>query len=473
MKLFRHCRERGANVKCGSLVVRREPPASIDLAVLAVFVIGVSLRVLLAIVNADANDAHLPVIRIIAFENRFPEKSEVWEAFQPKLYHATVAVIWKLWPTTSMWVLTRLAQAVSCTAGIATLVVVLVFLRRLSLSPRVRFLVFALVALNPELIGISAQATNDAFVILFGTLVLYFGFLFFQDGKRNAFVALIVAACLAGLSKGNGLVAITAVLTTFVVAALWHSPTYRLTRGQLALHAMIFAAVVLPIVWEIGPYGMHQRQYGSAFVTNWPSSYVRPGFTSVAQGLLTFRLLDLIQHPFNTHGMTLYPAHRTSLWSRLYGQAHFVHFEQWPRSWQSRDPALQDLGRLLLVVGLLPSVLLGWQLWATGVTAARWLLRKRRDGTVPFGPVLLVLAAFGHLAFVAVYAYLQPDFSTMKVIFIFPGLLGFVMLLASATEDFSGWCSQRPALEPLVHSVFAVLLLGYVIDVSALILQLS
>jgi hypothetical protein len=50
---------------------------------------------------------------------------------------------------------------------------------------------------------------------------------------------------------------------------------------------------------------------------------------------------------------------------------------------------------------------------------------------------------------------------------------GFVMLLASATEDFSGWCSQRPALEPLVHSVFAVLLLGYVIDVSALILQLS
>jgi hypothetical protein len=92
-------------------------------------VIGIAVRVLLAFVNVEANDPHLPVIRAIAFEHRFPSREQEWEGFQPKLYHTTAALVWRLLPTRDPYSLTRAAQFVSCAAGVTTLFVVLRFLR--------------------------------------------------------------------------------------------------------------------------------------------------------------------------------------------------------------------------------------------------------------------------------------------------------------------------------------------------------
>src|SRR5688572_29094021 len=140
-------------------------------ATLLVFFLGVFLRVTLALINWEANDDHLSVIRIIADENRIPDKDEVDEAFQPQLYHTVVAAVWKTVPTQSHPMRIRIAQLVSCIAGLITLVLVMHFIMSESeLSAKVRFISFSLVALNPKLIGINAQATNDSFVILFVSL---------------------------------------------------------------------------------------------------------------------------------------------------------------------------------------------------------------------------------------------------------------------------------------------------------------
>ena len=40
--------------------------------------LGILLRVYLAVVNGEANDDHLTVIRIIADENRLPRLREAW-----------------------------------------------------------------------------------------------------------------------------------------------------------------------------------------------------------------------------------------------------------------------------------------------------------------------------------------------------------------------------------------------------------
>jgi hypothetical protein len=154
----------------------------------AVLIVGVALRVLLALVNLEANDPHLPVIRAIAFEHRFPTHEQEWEGFQPKLYHTTAALVWRLLPTRDPYALTRAAQGVSCAAGVLTLLVVLRLLRFLGAMregtrcaqserglPLSGAVAFAAVALNPALVGTSAQATNDAFVILFASLTLYSG----------------------------------------------------------------------------------------------------------------------------------------------------------------------------------------------------------------------------------------------------------------------------------------------------------
>src|SRR5215813_3191460 len=187
-------------------------------AALWVFVCGVILRVALALVYDQANDTHTNVIRIMAYENRIPENHEDREAFQPKLYHGTVAALLKIVPPQSAWFETILAQLVGCTAGIFTVFLAYrFFMREVETSEKVRFLAFSLLALNPVLIGINGQATNDSFVILFGSLAFYFGWHFFQNQRTIDFCWMLVSAVLAGLSKGNGLVIFFAIMTVFAI----------------------------------------------------------------------------------------------------------------------------------------------------------------------------------------------------------------------------------------------------------------
>src|SRR5439155_1583563 len=89
-----------------------------------VFALGVMLRVYLALVNREANDDHLSVIRIIAFQHHLPRLREAWEGFQPKLYHVTTAILWNISPWQSPSARVVIAQLVACAAGIATLFII-------------------------------------------------------------------------------------------------------------------------------------------------------------------------------------------------------------------------------------------------------------------------------------------------------------------------------------------------------------
>src|SRR5690349_17224395 len=192
----------------------------IALAERATFAVGVLLRLYLTVVNTEANDDHLTVIRIIAHQHHLPRLREAWEGFQPKLYHVTVAILWNLIPSQSRAGQIRMAQLVACAAGIGTLFLVRRALHQWDVSPPIRLLAFALVALNPTLIGLNAQATNDSFVILFATLALFEGCEFFRTGARRAFSVMTASVVLATLSKGNGLVVFVAVMAALVISAV-------------------------------------------------------------------------------------------------------------------------------------------------------------------------------------------------------------------------------------------------------------
>ena len=456
---------------------------------LTTLVVAVVLRVWLALVNAQANDPHLPVIRIIAFEHRFPAKGEAWEAFQPKLYHTTVALVWRAMGTRDELALTHAAQLVSCAAAVLTLLVLLRFLdecgpakTRISTA-----FAFALAALNPGFVGISAQATNDAFVILFASLALYFGTRFFARWRPGDFLGLVVATVLAGLSKGNGLVVLLAVVVTFVAAFFFPSLAVPSRRRAVVGHGALFVVLVVPTVAFIGPYAAYQREFGTPFVTNWEPSapphlwretfVERPGLTSVIHGLLTFRYLDLLRHPASTHGGA-YPRHRTSLWTRVYAQAHSSRFEQYPSSWRSDRNKVRILTRALLVLGLLPTAILGVGLvnvaWRCVHESWQQLRGRRPAGAQPewWAPaVLVVVTVLGYLAFVAVYSVRLRDFSSMKQIFILPALLGFTVFFSEGAK----WLNARVALRRSAAVVrgsaglgLALLLLAYVVDSGVL-----
>src|SRR5262249_24157136 len=154
---------------------------------------------------------------------------------------------------------------------------------------------FSLLALNPVLIGINGQATNDSFAILFGSLAFYFGWLFFQNQRTIDFFWMSVSAVLGGVSKGNGLVIFIAILATFAIAFCRIGNVRYPLRSVTALYGFIFLVSYLTLVPALGPYWKHYSQYGSPFVTNADPSLLlarkeisQPGTTSIVDGLFTF-----------------------------------------------------------------------------------------------------------------------------------------------------------------------------------------
>ena len=423
--------------------------------------IGVALRVYLSLVNAEANDDHLRVVTIIAEEHRMPRLREAWEGFQPKLYHTVVAVLWKVSPWESWPQRVRIAQFASCAAGILTLLVLRRSLAQMSLTPATRLTTLALVSFNPALIGLSAQATNDAFVILFGTVALACALRVFRDGSAWSFTAMTAAAALATISKGNGLVVVAAVVATALLVIVGSDSTGVFSRPRAVRYTAVFVIVVLATAVGLGSYRSNWEDTGNPFAINGeraprPSfieeTYVyRPGVTSIAHAYLTFRLSNMLRHPTTDNGMDAYPRHRTSLWSQVYGRAHVAHFSQHPPSWKNTTGVVLMLTRAILLAALVPTLLLVVGMTRAALGLVRSAVRGGAEGPAP--EVVLTMAAWGSLAFLVLYSISYRDFATMKAEFLFPALLAFAWLFGSEldrvrtrTMNLHGWRHVVPAL---------------------------
>ncbi len=462
-----------------------------------VFVTGCALRIILSFLNQQANDDHMWIIRTIAFEDWVPGLNDDWQGYQPKLYHWTVALLLRLvapWVPDSGDVQIRIANLVNCAAAIALLLVARSWLRRSSLPTPTVLLTFGLLVLNPRLVGIGSQATNDTFVILFGTLSLFWGVRFFDAMSWRALFWMSGFAALAVLSKGNGLVVLLAHVCVFTAVLVRRTSHTAWPRVRLATAALLFVGVVISAAAAFGPYLDNYRDAGSPFAQNMKvpplphfvekTTAYRPGLRSVADGIMTFRLGDMLREPSlvnrplhdlddpTNYDVSGYPLHQTSLWSQLYGRLHFVHFDRWPRTWQSDSEIVHWIGRAALVLGLVPTAVLLIGLVREGRRSL--MVLAGRAPSVPAagaaGALLLTIAAFGSLGFSIVYALTMRDFGFMKAIYVFPCLLGFAWCFAQGCE----WLRARTALEgPGMPAWFTgnviALCAVYFLDVVALI----
>ena len=401
-----------------------------------VLVLAVLLRVTLALVNRESNDDHIQVARFIVAQGRLPVINECAQCYQPKLYHLSVAALGALLPHPSRDALSVTGQLMNVAAGLATLWIVFLFLRRYVADPTTRALALGLTALNPELASINGMATNDSFVILWGTVAVYGAVRFLETPELRYLALAAVGAVLAPLSKGNGLVAATAVMGVLAVSA-----GVRLHAREPGARRFAACAVGLCLAWFAtapwaGQYLDNAGRAGSPFAVRWspdpwPNVWEqthlrRPGVTSIVHSFLTFRIVDLVVHPMIDHSAEPKHVHRTSLWSQLYGRAHFAHFPAWPRTWTQVDHGfIQAVGRAILVLALVPTALLilGGVLrlaeWSRSLPDLRRVLCQS-----PMWALDVVAVAF--LAFIVVYSARYRDFSTMKTIFVLPGLLAFV-----------------------------------------------
>lgn len=439
-------------------------------ALLAVFGLAVVIRIVFTAINYQANDDHFTVVRMIADHGSFPATYQLEEAFQPKFFHLVCALVLRAVPVDDWMIGYKLCQGVNLLASIAFLLVLQRFITTHVRSAGLGLLVFALVALNPTLIGINAQLTNDTFVILFVTLALFVAPPFFAAPSLETFLPLATFTIGAALSKGNGLV-------VFFVLVIWFA-AHAIARpaGRLATAgwATAFVVVFLLVVPFAGEYWHRHREHGSPFVTNIPprplpdllarSWVARPGVTSIADSYLTFPLLDLLRIPQNGNEKHHYPAHRTSLWSQLYGRTFFVHFDYHPTAWRNDHPWIVLLGRIVLVLALVPSTIT-----AAGIVVEAARLVRRPSAEALTDEAFLHLATFGgYVAFIVLYTMRFRDFSTMKSIFLYPAALCVTYFFIRGAEWFRDRWGAGALATRTATALLGLLIVCHVVDMAVL-----
>ena len=135
---------------------------------IVVALLSISLRVGLVWYNRQSNDNHIQVVQLMLASARLPQKQDCWECFQPKMFHFTVTKVIQILGLTGLTLngLSLVAEIINLLAGLVTLAIAWAFIARLPVKNKwLKLLAFGLVALNPVLIGINSQATNDTFAI--------------------------------------------------------------------------------------------------------------------------------------------------------------------------------------------------------------------------------------------------------------------------------------------------------------------
>ncbi len=451
---------------------------------LALFILAICLRLALAIINREANDPHWDVAMVIIEAGSLPLKSDCWECFQPKLYHVVFAKFIQILGLAHLppSKLNIIGQLLSFAAGTSTLVLVWRFVRRMRLDNWKQLILFSLFALNPPLTAIHAQATNDSFAVFFSTLGLYYTYDFLRKPNTKALLIILTSVSLGISSKTNVLVTAIAIFICLEVMA-W---TGREQRRKYSQQVIFFSAsiTIIAVLSPLNQYIPNLQEYRSPIVTNLPAqplphlftrtTITRPGILSVTDGFLTFRFGELMQHPRVEFDEEKIPPFQTSFWSLLYGRAHSIHFDNWPSTWSTSDSNLFPLSRAILLLAIPPTfiVLLG------ACIELRLLLLGlvTRDGgqvrKADFG--LSSLVFFGYILFLIFYALIYRDHSVIKAIFIFPGLLSYLVLFSRAVESILALSGRWQRMVSMIIMILSMGLIAfYITDIAALILQLA
>ena len=434
------------------------------------------LRIALGFLNRQANDNHEDVVSWIVDKNSIPEKNDCWSCYQPKLYYVVCAALVKLFNVTGDGSRTVVMQQVNVVISFFILLLFWKFIDRQNWNARNKLLLFGLFAFNPCLAGINVQSTNDTPVIFLGMLAAYAAVSFFGEMKFRPAIVLILALVGGALTKASAIVMFGAISAVFIIA-IWARPLNRI-RMTIVKCFLVLMICFLSIVPIAGGYYHNYKNHGSLTLSTWnnasPPSFFqttlagRPGLQNMYQGFFTFRYFDMIRQPYINNEETNYPVHRTSLWSQLYGRTVFMHFDQWPPTWQSQDYRILFIGRVLIILGIIPLGLFLAGLIKGIFSFFKNIVRRRRSYFAIPENYLHLLVTLAFLASSIYYSYSIRDFSSMKSIYIFPGFLSFIKLLG---DGFMLLKSKR--IISGIEGVLVVIILFSIADIAFLIYQLS
>lgn len=472
---------RGVNSKIG-VILRNQ---LFNILLIAVALLSLSLRVGLVWVNRQSNDNHMQVVQLMLASARLPTLKDCWECFQPKLFHFTVTTVVQILGLTRLPIdgLSLAAEIINLLAGLVTIAVAWAFIARLPVKNKwLQLLAFGLLALNPALIGINSQATNDTFAILFSTLAIYCTCVFLQRKRLVPFLLAILFTALGIASKTN--VWVTAIVILITLLIQFFRQPGRTIRTAIYAMAFLIAVPILSILNPLTQYVSNYETYGKPVLMNIGTLPLPPltgiskyndrgGILSIKDGFFTFKFANLLAHPRIEYDHDNYPPNRTSFWTMLYGSANSASFSNYPPSWSTSGTQGFLLTRGIFSLAILPALLL---LIGGLMETFAWLrgVFKRDDSLLQkTGYGLFSLTFIGYIAFAVLYALLYQTFLVMKAIFIFPALLAFPVLFLRAAEPVYAILSKQAKWSVYILNIDMIaLMILYIIDIVMLIARI-
>ncbi len=398
------------------------------------FLVCLVPRIILTAINTTANDDHIKPISLWIQTGVYPQYEDCWECFQPPFYYGIVKSIAQTVGASSESELRTVFQGLNFIVGFCCLLLIFFFQFKSSLQFKWNLSLALFWGLNPKLIAIGIQATNDIPVIALGMLFIFLLLKWIESKNNLLFAVVLLTVFLAGILKGNGLVLffiLFAVLLFLFVAK-------RISFSGFSLKT-IFLLLLIPAIAFLGGYYNKYTKLGNPFITNLPvasppgfftpdsAQGFRKGVTSVWDSFFSFRLKSLMEQPYNTNNLSDdYPLHRTSFFTQLYGQFSNAFFERSPPSWSSDDKAVINFSRAnyLIQIPLLVLFLFGF------FNAINKSVMELSIANLVHSAAFII-----YLVFVIKYAYNIRDFANMKLIFIFPALLSIMYFLQKGTEQ--------------------------------------
>jgi len=439
------------------------------------------LMISLAWVNdGAANDDHVEVAEMIFNERKIPEPQRCWQCYHPKFYHYSVAQLSHFFDLDTREKRTVLAQVINAIAGMITLLICWIFIKRQSFREAVKLLCLATVAFNPRFLAIHAQASNDAFLILFGTIMLFSLYQLMGKFDKKYVLILLIAGILAGVTKGNSFILMIGVGVVFLLKIMI---SQKVRRKNYVGSLFFFLMLTMILVGYFGEYFSNYKKHGKPVVYNTPitevpswfkkNTFRRPGVRSIAEGYFTFRWVDLIQNPIISNDAETYPLHRTSVWSQLYGRSNFIYFDNWPPGkWQSKDPLMMNIGRIALALAIIPTLLFLLGLfkeikkWGVLFLKRRWEVFN--DNQEWIFPIFI----FGFGVFIILFTATGRDYSFMKIIYLYPCVLAILIPLLKGFEWICSHLNKNRSAILVFYFLIIILYISYLVPVLNLISNL-
>lgn len=380
--------------------------------------------------TSDALLGHLGYVEYVHEHWRQPPTPFNWETWQPPLYYWTAAASWRLGqplsprPDRIKAPPQRIViPLLSSLFGLVTAWLAVGLAGHLVPGdPLARLLALACILFLPMHVVLAPFVRNDLLAILLTSLVLVrlarVGDLAALSARSGvALGALVGLALLAKYTGSSILVVLGACLG---LAALAHPARARGPLGTLAVAVAVAATLA---GWF---YADHWWRYGKAFVTphDWLGTYNHPPGSRGLADFVRFAPAVFV-HPW-----VLDPEVIRSVWAGTYATAWFDGQYIFLNHYMAR-PTAQRAGQVLLALGVVPTLAVGWG----AVRAGRAALGERR--LTPWVPLLLFTAWA-----VVAYVYLNvevPYYSTVKAHYLLPAAVPLTAFFALGVAGAPRW----------------------------------